>query len=468
MSGASAFVALGSNAADARARLEQALVGLEAAGVRVAAVAPPVTGPYLDAAGRPVPGARPVLNTVAQVTTALRPQELLAALHALEDASGRVRDGGVTRTLDLDLLTHGERVEPHGAPILPHPRAHERAFVLAPWREIAPWAGLPGTGASVALAAARLEARHPAAFDALRLEPALRLPALGARPRVLPDRAALRAWRDALPPAGAVGLTAGLGLVPTMGALHAGHAALVRRARSACDAVLATIFVNPLQFGPGEDLARYPRTLESDLDVLAAAGADAVYLPDAADLYPPGFATTVTPEGPALPLEGERRPGHFRGVATVVLKLFQRTRPARAWFGQKDAQQVAVLERLVLDLDLSVALEVAPIVRDDDGLALSSRNRYLAPEQRARALALPSALAEVARAAARGERDVARLLAPAQERLVSAGLQVDYLEVVDPRSMQALARVGEAPALALATIRAGSTRLLDNRWVVVP
>jgi pantoate--beta-alanine ligase len=401
-----------------------------------------------------------VVNTVAEVTSSLAPEALLARLLAIEKQAGRVRDGGTTRTLDLDLLSFGEWVGASPDLTLPHPRALGRAFVLGPWAEIAPLAMVPGTGGEVLRHAARLRARSPEAFVALTTGPALPLPDLRRRPQVLPDRAALDVWR--------AGVRGSLALVPTMGALHAGHASNVRRARAVCEAVLATVFVNPLQFGPKEDSTRYPRTFDADLALLAASGADAVYVPAADDLYPPGFSTTVTPAGPARGFEGDVRPGHFAGVATVVQKLFQRARPDRAWFGQKDAQQVAVVRRMVRDLDLPIALEICTTVRDEDGLALSSRNRYLAPEERVRALALPAALADLQSAAAAGERDVVKLLAPAIGRLTKSGLAIDYIALVNPETMEAVGGVGDSPVLALAAVRAGTTRLLDNAWVVAP
>jgi pantoate--beta-alanine ligase len=452
-----AFLGLGSNVPHARACLEGALRGLESAGVRVAAVAAPVRSPYVGPGGEPVAGAPPVLNSVAEVFTSKASPALLRLGLELEAAAGRVRDGGPVRALDVDLLACGDEQRAE-APLLPHPRALQRAFVLGPWAEVAPFVPVAGTGASVLVHAFRLRGRSPAAFAALEPEPALVLPDLARAPVVLRDRKELARWR--------AGLRGPLGLVPTMGALHAGHAALVRRARAESAHVLATLFVNPLQFGPTEDLARYPRTFESDLALLGHAGADAVYAPEPPDLYPAGFSTYVVPEGPALPHEGERRPGHFRGVATVVLKLFQRARAERAWFGRKDAQQVAVLERMVRDLDLATEVVVAPTVKDDDGLALSSRNRYLAPEDRARALALPRALDDVVRACARGEHDAAQLLALARESLEAAGLGIDSLAVVDPEGFAPVPRLGAGPSLLIATVRVGSTRLLDNRWLV--
>lgn len=460
MTRARAFVALGSNADGARARLEQALVALEAEGLRVAAVSTPVSSAFVGPDGRALAGAPRVLNAVVEVRTRAGPGEVLERLLAIEAAAGRVRGAGTLRTLDLDLLAHGESVVAGDRLTVPHPRATARAFVLAPWAEIAPEAPVPGTGMDVRRHAARLEARRPDAFADLVREAPLGLGSAGRRPVVLATRADLERWR--------AGVTGALGLVPTMGALHAGHAALVHRARAASDATLVTIFVNPLQFGPHEDFTRYPRTLEADLGLLATAGADAVWVPDAREVTPDGFASPVVPEGPALGFEGAVRPGHFRGVATVVLQLLLAARPQRAWFGRKDAQQAAVVQRLVGDFGLPVDLEIAPTVRDADGLALSSRNRYLAPAERARARAFPEALAAVARAALDGERDAARLLAPGRARLAEAELAADYLALVDPVAFTSLERLGDAPALVVAAVRAGTTRLLDNRWVVAP
>ncbi len=228
--------------------------------------------------------------------------------------------------------------------------------------------------------------------------------------------------------------------------------------------MLATIFVNPLQFGPNEDFARYPRTLDADLRTLSDAGADAVYVPTAADLYPEGFSTHVEPPAAAAGYEGKIRPGHFRGVATVVLKLWNRTRPARAYFSRKDAQQVAVVDRVARDLDLRGETVRCAIVRDPDGLALSSRNRYLSASERARALAIPRSLEALVLRAARGERRDA-LLAAARERLEASGLTVDYVDLVDPETM-APTDLSSSPALAIVAARAGTTRLLDNRYAM--
>ena len=227
-----------------------------------------------------------------------------------------------------------------------------------------------------------------------------------------------------------------VGLVPTMGAYHEGHLALFRAARAENDFVAASLFVNPAQFGGNEDLAGYPRDETRDVELAEAAGVDLLFAPTAEELYPPGFQTWVEVEELGRTLEGEHRPGHFRGVATICLKLFNLIRPERAYFGQKDAQQVAVLKRMIRDLNLDVELVVLPIVRDADGLALSSRNAYLSPEERELALQLPQALAT---------KD------PAQARARLNGLEVDYVEVAD----------FDPPVLA-AAVRVGNTRLIDN------
>jgi pantoate--beta-alanine ligase len=234
------------------------------------------------------------------------------------------------------------------------------------------------------------------------------------------------------PPSGTVGL------VPTMGAFHEGHLSLIRGARAENETVVVSLFVNPAQFGAGEDLERYPRDEQRDSGLAEDAGADLLFVPSAEEMYPPGFQTWIEVEELGRILEGEFRPGHFRGVATVCLKLFNLVRPQRAYFGQKDAQQAAVLKRMVRDLALDVEIRVLPTVRDPDGLALSSRNAYLSQEERGRALALPRALAQ-------------------RDRSLLDGLEVDYFEVAD----------FEPPVLA-AAVRIGRTRLIDNVVLETP
>jgi len=257
-----------------------------------------------------------------------------------------------------------------------------------------------------------------------------------------------------------------LGLVPTMGALHAGHLALVRRARAECRTVAASIFVNPLQFGPNEDFERYPRAFDGDLAALRAAGVELIYAPGAATMYPPEFATTVDPGPLGERYEGALRPGHFRGVATVCVKLFATLGPDRAYFGAKDAQQVAVLRRVVEDLNLPIELVVAPTVREPDGLALSSRNVYLDPEQRAAAPAIHRALDAIVRAVRAGETDRERALARGRAELV-APLREAYLDVVDPATFEAPDAL-RPPAIAIASAWLGPTRLIDNEPILRP
>lgn len=245
-----------------------------------------------------------------------------------------------------------------------------------------------------------------------------------------------------------------------MGALHSGHLALVDRARASSVTVAASIFVNPLQFGPDEDFERYPRAFDADLAALDARGVAFVYAPDAEEMYRPGFSTTIDVGPLAYAFEGAVRPGHFRGVATVVAKLLHVVEPDAVFFGQKDAQQVAVIRRLVHDLDFAPQVVVCETVREADGLALSSRNAYLTPEQRAAAPSLYRALTTVARVIAGGTTHVARAL-DAGRRELAAPLEEDYLAVVDPDSFEELDEV-RAPALVIGAARAGATRLLDN------
>ena len=253
-----------------------------------------------------------------------------------------------------------------------------------------------------------------------------------------------------------------LGLVPTMGALHEGHLSLVRKAKEECGLVAATIFVNPLQFGPGEDFDRYPRQRERDLALLEAAGVELVFTPGIAEMYPRGAVTTVEVGGLSERLDGASRPGHFRGVATVVAKLLNIVRPDRAYFGQKDAVQVAVLRRMVLDLNIEVELRTGATIRDADGLALSSRNVYLSPEERGQALALPGALDAMQQAIAGGMRERAAVLQVGLEVLRrEPEVKLEYLEAVDWGTLEAVSRV-EAGTLVAVAAKVGKTRLIDN------
>lgn len=269
--------------------------------------------------------------------------------------------------------------------------------------------------------------------------------------------------RDAVRDVRASGKT--IGFVPTMGALHEGHFSLVRQARAETGFVVVSIFVNPLQFAPGEDLARYPRKESEDAAALEREGVDVAYLPEAAAIYPPGFSTAVEVSGVSEGGEGAARPGHFRGVATVVAKLFLQVSPDVAFFGRKDLQQVAVVRRMIRDLDFFIRLVVGETVREPDGLALSSRNAYLSPEERRIAAAFPRALFGARDAAARGERDAALLSARIRRELGAASIGVEYVDVVDPATMEPVPEAVRGTALA-AAVRVGKTRLIDN--VLVP
>ncbi|MDX2138105.1 MAG: pantoate--beta-alanine ligase [Chloroflexota bacterium] len=253
-----------------------------------------------------------------------------------------------------------------------------------------------------------------------------------------------------------------VGVVLTMGALHAGHVALVRAAKADHAAVIVTIFVNPTQFAQGEDFSRYPRPLERDLDLLRAEGVDVVFTPTPDEMYPPSFQTFVTVEGVTHGLEGDARPGHFRGVATVVSKLFHLTQPTTSYFGQKDAQQVVVIRRMVRDLAFPLAIAVIPTLREADGLALSSRNVYLSAEERAAAPALYRALGAAGAAYAAGERSPAALRTAALDVLAGSGGVVEYVSLNDPRTLAPIETPQETPLLLSLVVRYGKTRLLDN------
>jgi pantoate--beta-alanine ligase len=277
------------------------------------------------------------------------------------------------------------------------------------------------------------------------------------RPEVITTVAALREEIGALRRAGKR-----IGLVPTMGALHEGHLSLVRAARAECGATVVSIYVNPSQFGPGEDLSKYPRTLEADLALLAGCGADLVFAPADEEVYRPGHVTWIEPGGPAEPLEGRCRPGHFRGVATVVLKLFNMVQPDAAYFGQKDYQQSLVIRRMAADLDVPVAIRVCPIVREPDGLAMSSRNRYLSPAARQRAVVLWRSLQLAAELIDRGEATAAAVERQMRKKIETVeDARIDYVALVDPETLRPVEEIA-GPTLALLAVKIENTRLIDN------
>lgn len=278
-----------------------------------------------------------------------------------------------------------------------------------------------------------------------------------ARPRVVKSikalREALNDWRKR---------KADIALVPTMGALHSGHISLVGIAKKSAKKVVVSIFVNPTQFGPNEDFSRYPRTIEADLDKLAEAGADLVFMPDAKEIYPEGFATMLKPAGPAaVGLDDKFRPGHFDGVATVVAKLFTAVMPDIAIFGDKDFQQLQVIKTMARDLHLPVKVVGAPIVREKDGLALSSRNVYLTPQERAAAPVLHQILKEVAKSISKGE-DIEAVLSRGRAKIQAAGFKLDYLEARDAATLAKPVREKKSKLRLLVAAKIGKTRLIDN------
>ena len=253
-----------------------------------------------------------------------------------------------------------------------------------------------------------------------------------------------------------------LGLVPTMGALHEGHLSLVRAARAHNQVVATSIFVNPLQFGPNEDFSKYPRTFDRDKQLLGAEKVDLIFAPSADEMYPEGASTTVYVRGLSEKLDGKSRPGHFQGVTTVVAKLFEIVRPDRAYFGQKDAAQVALIRKMVQDLNIDLELIICPIVREHDGLAMSSRNTYLNPEQRKQALVLYRSLMRMQTLADRGESSSSALADAGKQVLAEEpGIKLDYLEIVNPHSLDPVPDITQGALVAVAAW-VGTTRLIDN------
>lgn len=437
---ASCLIALGSNLGERVGNLQSA-IGLlrNAPGVSVVR-----TSSFVETLPVGGPADQPrFFNAALVLETELPPAAVLPALLSVEQQLGRIRGERCgPRTIDLDLLLYDQQVVETPELTLPHPRMHLRRFVLAPAAEIAPDWRHPALGRSLA---ALLKALPPDDTDKTGLQ-------------VFTDPRAIQAKVLALRREGLL-----VGLVPTMGALHAGHLSLVQIARRRADRVAASIFVNPTQFGPREDFSRYPRSLDDDLAALSEEGCDLVFVPSAADMYPPGFSTYVEPPAVAAPLEGVCRPGHFRGVATIVLKLFHLLPADFACFGQKDYQQLQVIRRMTQDLALPIEIVAGPTIREPDGLAMSSRNRYLSPAERQRALSISRALAQAAESVAAGERDASRLSQRMRATLQAAGIdRIDYATIADAESLAELQSV-DRPAVALIAAHVGTTRLIDNR-----
>ncbi len=437
---AACLLALGSNQGD---RAQNLLAAIERLNTHPAIQFRRISSFHLTSPVGGPAGQDAYFNAAALIETDLYPAELLHALLKIEQELGRVRsECWGPRTIDLDLLLYDAAILESSEITVPHPRLHERRFALAPATEIAADFVHPKLRQTVG---ELLAALPPPAAD----EPNL---------RVFTSPTDMQATILDLRRQGRR-----VGLVPTMGALHEGHVSLVRHARELADTVAATIFVNPTQFGPNEDFQKYPRTLDSDLRALAAAGCNLVFIPLATDIYPPGFSTYVEPPAVAQPLEGVCRPGHFRGVATIVLKLFQLLPAHVACFGQKDYQQLQVIKRMVADLAVPIEVVACPTVREADGLAMSSRNRYLSSAEREQALALSRALAQADALVSSGEQNAATIVGAMRLMLQQARIvQIDYVALADPDSLAERTTV-DRPTIALIAARVGTTRLIDNR-----
>lgn len=441
----SCLVGLGSNLGDRVGNLLAALAAIRTEPqFRLQAVSSfhetkPIGGPA---------GQADYFNAVAAVQTDLSPLELHAALEQIELHLGRVRgERWGPRTIDLDLLLYGDCIVETADLVVPHPRMGERRFVLAPAAEIAADWRHPRVNKTIAQMLADMPAPD-------QNESAM---------RVMTSPADIQATVLKHRESGVR-----VGLVPTMGALHEGHLSLVRIAKQRANVVVATIFVNPAQFGPGEDFGKYPRTLDADLAALSTAGCNLVFVPAADDIYSAGFSTYVDPPGVAAPFEGACRPEHFRGVATVVLKLFHLIPAHVACFGQKDFQQLLVIRHMVRDLAVPMEIVACPTVREPDGLALSSRNRYLSSAERGQAIGLSRALDRAEQMVAAGERDSAKVIAQMRNILREAGIhRIDYVAIADPETLAESPHL-DRPAVALLAAHVGSTRLIDNSLLTPP
>lgn len=441
-----AYLGLGSNLGDRRANIAEALKRLGAthgiALVRTSSVI------ETEAVGGPTQPR--FLNAACEIETDLSPWELLRAARRVERGMGRVRRVcWGPRTIDIDILLIDELVIADAELSVPHPRMTARAFVLGPLAEIAPRARHPVTGCAIGATYDAIR-RHGAAKKRQNMR---RKATKTVRTRREMRRFTAR-WRAARKT---------VGLVPTMGALHEGHLSLIRRSVAENDRTVVWIFVNPTQFGPGEDLPAYPRRLAADVRACRSEDADVVFAPHVEEVYPDGFQTFVEVEKLTKVLCGRRRPTHFRGVTTVCAKMFAMVCPDRAYFGEKDYQQLVVVRRMAAELDLDLEIVACPIVREADGLAISSRNRYLSARRRTQARVLFRALVEAKRLVEReGTTDVRKVRRAMRRVLRTApAARVDYVEIVHPDTLESMSEI-RGEAVAALAVFLGQARLIDN------
>lgn len=368
------------------------------------------------------------MNSALKIKTSLPAPELLRQLQDIENTLGRKRtkQRNAPREIDLDILLYGrQKINlPHLK--IPHLRLKERAFVLKPLKEIAP------------------RIIHSLAGE---------IPVISKISRMRRFIAIIKNQDKTI------------GFVPTMGYLHQGHLSLIKQAKKDCDICVLSIFVNPIQFGPKEDYNKYPRDLEQDRILAASAGCDCVFYPEVKEMYPKDYLTYVNVEKISQGLCGESRPGHFQGVATVVNKLFNIIQPDIAYFGEKDYQQAVVIKRMVLDLNMPLAIKLMPIIREQDGLAMSSRNSYLNPQERADAAILHQSLCKAKKLIKDGEIDTAKIIAKIKKEITSKDCaKIDYLSIVNPKTLEELKTIRGDAIIALA-VWFGKTRLIDNMLI---